>query len=118
MDRRDFTKFGSMTLLAAACGPALGQDDDDAGEWQDMTPDERREAWEGMSEEERDAVRERMRRRREELRSMTPEEREKLREEYRRRFEALPPEEQEAIRERRRSRQGRGNRKPRNKDQE
>lgn len=69
-----------------------------------MTPEERRAAWETLSDEEKQAIREKMRDRREQRRAeweaMTPEEREAKREEMRKRMESMTPEQREAMRKR------------------
>jgi hypothetical protein len=69
-----------------------------------MTPEERRAAWEALSDEEKQAIREKNRARREQKRAewqaMTPEEREAKREEMRQRMESMTPEQREAMRKR------------------
>ena len=73
-----------------------------------MTREERRAAWEGLSEEEKQAKREQMRGKREQKRAeweaMTPEERDAKRAEMHRRYEAMTPEQQEAVKQRRQQR--------------
>ena len=71
----------------------------------DMTPEERRAAIDAMSDEEREAFREKNRAameiRRAEWQAMTPEERQAKRQEMQERREAMTPQEREAMRQRR-----------------
>lgn len=95
--------------LAAILYPWLSsaQEDDDAESksLRDMTPEERRAAWDAMSEEEKQAITDKrqaaMEKRRAEWEAMTPEERKAKREEMRERMRNMTPEERAAIRERR-----------------
>lgn len=77
-----------------------------------MTPEQRRAAWESLSEEEKQATREEMRARREHRRAeweaMTPEERDARRAEMREKWESMTPEEREAMKERRKRVGGKG----------
>jgi len=74
-----------------------------------MSPDERRAAYEALSEEDKQIVRKRQRAARDQQRAeweaMTPEEREVRREEMRTRAEKLTPEQREAVREAREKKQ-------------
>ena len=72
-----------LLMLAAAPLAAVAQND-----FENMTPEERREAFDNLSEEERDAVKQRMRER----------------------WDSMTPEEREAFTERRRMRGDRGGR--------
>jgi len=71
----------------------------------DVTPEERRAIIEAMSDEEREAFRQKtraaMKKRRAEWKAMTPEERQAKRTEAQERLDAMSPEEREAMRERR-----------------
>ena len=115
MNRREFGEAASLFALMSASGYALSDEVED-DELSEMTREERREAWEDMSEEEHNAIREQMRERarvrREEYEAMTPEERAARREEMRERFEGMSPEERQAMRERFRARGPRGRKPP------
>ena len=82
----------------------------------DMTREERRAAWESLSEEEKQAKRQELRAKREQRRAeweaMTPEEREAKREvrraEMRAKWEAMTPEQREAAKKMRKQRRHRG----------
>jgi len=108
------TNFGNAVfaaILAAVLMPqvSLGQDQTESGagpeSMRGMTADERRTAYEALSEEEQQAVRKRRREARDQQRAewqkMTPEERAARLEEVRARAEELTPEQRDAIRERR-----------------
>lgn len=79
-----------------------------------VTREERRAAWESLSEAEKQAKREEHRARRELRRAqweaMTPEERDVKRAEMRAKWEAMTPEQREAMQERRKQRGDRGGR--------
>jgi Protein of unknown function (DUF3106) len=64
---------------------------------QRTTSEQRRERWQSMSPEERDAARDRARQR---WQALSPEERQARRAAARQRFQSLPPEQQAQIRER------------------
>lgn len=78
----------------------------------EMTPEQRRAAWESLSEEEKQAKREEMRARREQKRAeweaMTPEERDAKRAEMRKKWESMTPEQREAMKQRRKRVGGKG----------
>ena len=81
----------------------------------EMTREERRAAWEGKSEEEKQAIRDRMRANQEQKRAvweaLTPEERKAKRAEMRKKFDAMTPEQQEALKNNRRQRAQQGGKK-------
>ena len=95
-------------------GALPGSDDDGASPAKrpEMTREERHTAWQSLSEEEKQAKREKMRAKREQRRAeweaLSPEEREAKRAEMRRRMEAMTPEEREAMKQRRQHRGQRG----------
>ncbi len=106
----------SMLTLSLMPFPAHADESDEGASSEkrhEMTREERRAAWEGLSEEEKQAKREQMRAKREQRRAeweaMTPEEREAKRAEMRRRMEAMTPEEREAMKQRRQQRGQHGN---------
>lgn len=116
---RKTVRILAVSVLAIALLPfaAYSQESDEGATPEkrpDMTREERRAAWQNLSEEEKAAKREQMRARREEMRakweSMTPEEREAKRAEMRKRMESMTPEEREAMRQRREQRGQHGNR--------
>ena len=78
----------------------------------EMTREERRAAWENLSEEEKQAKREQMRARRDQRRAewdaLTPEERDAKRAEMKKRMESMTPEQREAMKIRRMNRGQRG----------
>ncbi len=78
----------------------------------EMTREERRAAWENLSEEEKQAKREQMRARRDQRRAewdaLTPEERDAKRAEMKKRMESMTPEQREAMKKRRMNRGQRG----------
>lgn len=99
-----------VSMLSVALLPFAAQSEQsDEGAAPEKRPgtthEERRAAWENLSEEEKQAKREQMRARREEMRArwedMTPEERETKRAEMRKSMESMTPEQREAIRRRR-----------------
>lgn len=106
----------SLSLFPFA---GLAQESDDGASSEkrpDMTREERRAAWENLSEEEKQAKREEWRAKREQRRAeweaMTPEEREAKRAEMRQRLESMTPEQREAMKEKRKQRhQGAGKRR-------
>jgi len=98
------TSLLSLALLPFA---AYSQESDDGAapdKRPEITREERRAAWENLSDEEKEAKREQMRARREEMRArwenMTPEEREAKRAEMRKRMESMTPEQREQMRKR------------------
>ncbi len=87
----------SVTLIIAL--PAAAQDaSDDLGEnpFEGMSREQRREAFDKLSEAERDQIRERIRNKPGGMRTMTPEQREQMR----RRFESMTPEQRDQFRDR------------------
>jgi hypothetical protein len=80
-----------------------------------MSREERRAAWEGKSEEEKQAIRDRRQASREQKRAvweaLTPEEREAKRAEMRKKFDAMTPEQQEALKNKRRQHAQQGGKK-------
>jgi Spy/CpxP family protein refolding chaperone len=97
----------SMLSLAVLPFAAYSEQSDEGASPErrtEMTLEERRAAWENLSEEEKQAKREQMRARRDQRRAeweaMTPEEREAKRAERRRRMESMTPEQREAMRKR------------------
>lgn len=108
------------SMLSAMLLPqtAISQESDQGaapGKRDEMTREERRAAWEGMSEEEKQAIRDRMRTNREQKRAeweaLTPEEREAKRAEMRKKFDAMTPEQQEALKKKRQQRAQQGGKK-------
>lgn len=99
------TSLLSLTLLPFAAQAHETDEGASTEKRPEMTREERRAAWESMSEEEKQAKREQMRAKREQRRAeweaMTPEEREAKREEMRKRMESMTPEEREAMKQRR-----------------
>lgn len=103
----------AVSMLSLALLPFVvhsGESDDGAspGKRPEMMREERRAAWDSLSEEEKQVKREKMRAKREQRRAeweaLPPEEREAKREEMRRRMEAMSPEEREAMKQRRQQR--------------
>jgi len=101
----------SMLSLALIPLGASSQDSDEgatADKRPEMTNEERRAAWDNLSDEEKQVRREQMRSRREEMRakweSMTPEEREAMRAERQKRIDSMTPEQREAMQQRRQQR--------------
>lgn len=94
----------TLATLPVAAHAEQGEDAAAGERRPQMTREERRAAWEALSEEEKQAKREEMRARREQMRAeweaMTPEEREAKRAEIRKRMEAMTPEQREAMRKR------------------
>jgi hypothetical protein len=110
----------AVAVLSVALLPVAAYSQEDDGgltreKLSEMTPEERREAWENLSDEDKQAMREQMRARREQRRAeweaMTPEEREAKREEMRKRMESMTPEQREAMRNRMERRRHHGGRK-------
>ncbi len=81
----------------------------------EMTREQRRAAWENMSEEEKQAIRAKMQSKRDQKRAewdaLTPEEREAKRAEMRKKFDAMTPEQQEALKKKRQQRAQQGGKK-------
>jgi hypothetical protein len=107
----------SIVLLPFA---AFAQESDQGASSADrpeMTREERRAAWESLSEEEKQAKREEMRARREKARAeweaMTPEERDAKRAEMKAKWDAMTPEQRAAIKERRMHRRHRDGKRER-----
>jgi len=98
-------------LLVAAVSMAQEGAESAPESLHDMTPEQRRAAFEAMTEAEKQAARQKQRaareKRRAEWQAMTPEERQAAREEMRARIEAMTPEQREAMRERRQRNQNR-----------
>ncbi len=104
-----------VSMLSLALLPFVAYSDEDAegagpDKRPEMTREERRAAWEGLSEEEKQAKREQMRAKRDQRRAewdaLTPEERELKRAEMRQKWEAMTPEQREAMKQRRNQRGG------------
>ena len=78
----------------------------------EMTHEERRAAWENLSDEEKQAKREQMQSRRDQRRAewdaMTPEERDARRAERKKRMDSMTPEQREAMKKRHQNRGQRG----------
>lgn len=102
----------SLTLLPFSAYSGESEPGAEPEKRHEMTREERRAAWEGLSEEEKQAKREQLRAKREQRRAeweaMTPEERDAKREERRKRMESMTPEEREAMKQRRRHHGRRG----------
>jgi hypothetical protein len=100
----------SLALLPFAAYAGENDDGATSAKRPEMTREERRAAWEKLSDEEKEVKREQMRARREEMRARwenaTPEEREEMRAEIRKRMESMTPEQREAMRKRRAHRGG------------
>ena len=101
----------SMLSLALIPLSASSQDSDEGAtpdKRPEMTNEERRAAWDNLSDEEKQARREQMRSRREEMRAkwetMTPEERAAMRAERQKRIDSMTPEQREAMQQRRQQR--------------
>jgi hypothetical protein len=95
---RKFVKFVAVSALSVSLFPAaVFSDENDPGaspkQKPEMTLEERRAAWESLSDEEKQVKREEMRARRDQMRaeweSMTPEEREVKRAEMQKRMESM-----------------------------
>lgn len=82
----------------------------------DMSREERKAAWDALSEEEKQARRDQARAKREQRRAeweaMTPEQQEAKRAEMQKKWDAMTPEQQEAMKERRKQRGRSGGKKP------
>ena len=80
----------------------------------EMTREDRRAAWDNLSDEEKQAKREQMQSRRDQRRAewdaMTPEERDAKRAERKKRMESMTPEQRKAMKKRRRNHGDRGGR--------
>ncbi len=78
----------------------------------EMTREERRAAWDNLSDEEKQAKREQKRAKRDQMRAewdaMTPEERDARRAERKKRMESMTPEQREAMKKRHKNRGQRG----------
>ncbi len=107
-------------MLSAMLLPqsAISQESDQGaapGYRDEMTREQRRVAWEGMSEDEKQAIRDKMQSRRDRKRAeweaLTPEEREAKRAEMRKKFDAMTPEQQEALKKKRQQRAQQGGKK-------
>ena len=103
-------KVLSVAMLSLALMPfaAFSQEGDDGAASEkrpEITREERRAAWDNLSEEEKQAKRDQLRSRREEMRakweSMTPEEREAKKADMQKRMESMTPEQREAMQQRR-----------------
>jgi hydrogenase maturation factor HypE len=109
------TSMLSAMLLPQAVISQESVQDAAPGKRDEMTLEERRAAWDGMSEEEKQAIRGRMQenreRKRAEWEALTPEEREAKRAEMRKKFDAMTPEQQEALKKRRRQAAQQGGKK-------
>lgn len=106
-------KVLSVAMLSLALMPfaAISQEGDDGAASEkrpEITREERRAAWDNLSEEEKQAKRDQLRSRREEMRakweSMTPEEREAKKADMQKRMESMTPEQREAMQQRRQQR--------------
>lgn len=110
-----FVSLCAAMLLAV---PAMAQEPSDdtlQGDRGNTTREQRREAWNNMSDAERDQVREKMRNNpqaRERIKSMTPEQRDAMRE----RFQSMTPEQREQMRQRHQSGKQGGERGSRQQD--
>ena len=98
----------SLTLLPFAANSEESGQGASSEQRSEMSREERRAAWESLSEEEKQAKREQMRAMREQRRAeweaLTPEEREAKRAEMREKWEAMTPEQRKAIKQRRKQR--------------
>ena len=105
----------SLTLLPFAASSAQSDEGASPDKRPEMTREERLAAWESLSEEEKQAKREKYRAKREQRRAeweaMTPEQREAKRAEMKKRMEAMSPEEREAMQQRRKRQAQHGKRK-------
>lgn len=103
--RRTIVAATLAVILYPWLSRAQEHDDAETKSMRDMTPEERRAAWDALSEEEKQALREKrqaaIEKRRAEWEAMTPEQRKAKREEMRERMRNMTPEERAAIRERR-----------------
>ena len=109
------TSMLSVMLLSQT---AISQESDQGAapaKRDEMTREQRRAAWEGMSEEEKQAIRDKMQSKRDQKRAeweaLTPEEREAKRAEMRKKYDAMTPEQQEAIKTKRRQHAQQGGKK-------
>ena len=102
----------SLMLLPFAANSEDNEQGASSKQRTEMAREERRAAWDGLSEEEKQAKREQMRAKREQKRaeweSMTPEQREAKRAEMREKWDSMTPEQQEAMKQRRQQRGQRG----------
>ena len=107
---RPFLKMFMLTVLGIFAGSAYAQEEAPEppaviDKLQDMTPEERHKVLSEMTEEERAALKERIRdarqKRREAYQALTPEEKEALKQKRRERYEQMTEEEKAAIKERR-----------------
>lgn len=102
-----------LAVLAISLLPltVIAQDSDEGASSEnrpEMTREERRAAWEALSEEEKQARREELRARRAQARAeweaMTPEEREAKRAEMQAKWDSMTPEQRKAVNDRRKRR--------------
>lgn len=102
----------ALSLLPFAVFVQASDEGASSGARPEMTREERRAAWEALSDEEKQAKRDEMRAKREQARadweSLTPEEREAKRAEMKAKWEAMTPEQREAMKNMRKQRQNRG----------
>lgn len=107
---RPFFKIVMLTALGTFAGIAFAQEEAPEPpavieKLQDMTPEERHRVLSEMTEEERTALKESIRdarkKRREAFEALTPEEKEALKQKRRDRYEQMSEEEKAAIKERR-----------------
>ncbi len=98
----------SLTLLPFAANSEESDQGASSESRSEMSREERRAAWQNLSEEEKQAKRDQMRAKREQRRAeweaLTPEEREAKRAQMREKWEAMTPEQREAIKQRRKQR--------------
>lgn len=109
------TSMLSVMLLSQT---AISQESDQGaapGKRDEMTREKRRGAWESMSEEEKQAIQDKMRAKRDQRRAeweaLTPEEREAKRAQAREKYDSMTPEQQEALKKKRRQRAQQGGKK-------
>ena len=102
----------SLTLLPFVAHADAHKDGASRENRPEMTREERRAAWESLSDEEKQAKREQMRAKRDQRRAewdaMTPEERDARRAERNKRMESMTPEQREAMKKRHKNRGQRG----------
>lgn len=115
---RPLLKIVMLTVLGTIAGIAYAQDEAPEppaviDKLQDMTPEERHRVLSEMSEEERQALKERIRdarkKRREAFEALSPEEKEELKQKRRDRYEQMSEEEKAAVKERRKKMRDRRN---------
>lgn len=107
---RPFSRILMLMVFGTSAGIAVAQDEAPEppaviDKLQDMTPEERHKVLSEMTEEERAALKERIRdarqKRREAYQALTPEEKEALKQKRRERYEQMTEEEKAAVKERR-----------------